>query len=147
MPTHGFLIGDLASATGTKAETIRYYERIKLLSSSERTTGNYRVYRTKDLNRLSFIRRARELGFSLNQVRGLLQLSDQRRHSCKALDAIAREHLQEVDHKIADLGILRQELNSIINQCDNGTVACCRIIEALSAEKGELVSLGHPASR
>jgi len=82
--------------------------------------------------RRSFIRRARGLGFSLSQVRGLLRLSDQRRRSCEAVDAIAREHLAEVDRKIADLAALRGDLDSIISQCGHGTVAECRIIEALS---------------
>ena len=85
-----------------------------------------------DPQRLSFIRRARDLGFSLSQVRELLSLSDQRRRSCEAVDVIAREHLAEVDRKIADLAALRHELDSIINQCDRGTIAECRIIEALS---------------
>ena len=125
-------IGDLANATGTKVETIRYYERIGLLPAPERTRGNYRAYTRAQLGRLSFIRRARDLGFSLPQVRALLSLSDQRRRPCEAVDAIAREHLAEVDRKIADLTALRRELDSVISQCGHGTVAECRIIETLS---------------
>ena len=125
-------IGDLAKATDTKVETIRYYERIGLLPAPARTRGNYRSYNSEQSGRLSFIRRARDLGFSLAQVRELLSLSDQRRRSCEAVDAIAREHLAEVDHKIADLAALRRELGNIISQCGHGTVAECRIIEALS---------------
>jgi Cu(I)-responsive transcriptional regulator len=125
-------IGDLAKATDTKVETIRYYERIDLLPAPARTRGNYRSYNSKQLGRLSFIRRARDLGFSLRQVRDLLGLSDQRRRSCAAVGVIAREHLAEVDRKIAGLAALRRELDSIISQCSHGTVAECRIIEALS---------------
>jgi Cu(I)-responsive transcriptional regulator len=125
-------IGDLAKATDTKVETIRYYERAGLLSAPARTRGNYRSYRPEQLDRLSFIRRARDLGFSLRQVRELLSLSDQRRRSCDAVDAIARSHLAEVDRKIADLAALRRELDRIISQCGHGTIAECRIIEALS---------------
>jgi Cu(I)-responsive transcriptional regulator len=127
-------IGNLANATDTKVETIRYYERIGLLSAPARTSGNYRAYNPEHLNRLSFIRRARDLGFSLAQVRELLSLSDQRDRSCKAVDAIAREHLAEVDSKIADLSALRRELDNVISQCGHGTVADCRIIDALSPD-------------
>lgn len=84
------------------------------------------------LDRLSFIRRARDLGFSIEQVCDLLGLSDQQDRPCEAVDAIAREHLAKVDRKIADLQALRRELGSIIDQCGCGTIAECRIIEALS---------------
>jgi Cu(I)-responsive transcriptional regulator len=132
MQAGNFAIGDLGRETGTKVETIRYYERIGLLSAPARTAGNYRAYTADHLNRLSFIRRARDLGFSLAQVRALLDLSDDRRRSCEAVDAIAKGHLAEVDRKIADLKALRRELNHMITQCRCGTVADCRIIDALS---------------
>jgi DNA-binding transcriptional MerR regulator len=131
MPQEQFTIGDLAQATDTKVETIRYYERIGVLPAPPRTRGNYRAYRLGDLNRLSFVRRARDLGFSLAQVRALLTLSDQRDHSCEAIDVIARDHLCDVRRKIADLTALRRELERIIGHCGHGTVADCRIIEAL----------------
>ncbi|MEX2641822.1 MAG: helix-turn-helix domain-containing protein [Acetobacterales bacterium] len=127
-----YSIGELAKATGAKVETIRYYERIGLLPAPARTDGNYRSYTPAQLGRLSFIRRARDLGFSIGQVRALLGLSDQRDRSCEAVDAIAREHLDEVDRRIADLQALRRELGSVIDQCGCGTIAECRIIEALS---------------
>ena len=125
-------IGALARLTGTKVETIRYYERIGLLAAPSRTAGNYRAYGPRQLDRLSFIRRSRDLGFSLDQVRALLDLADQRDRPCEAVDAIARQHLAEVDRKIADLGALRRELDRMIGQPHGGTVAECRIIEALS---------------
>jgi len=125
-------IGDLAKATDTKVETVRYYERIGLLPAPARTGGNYRSYAAEHLGRLSFIRRARDLGFSLDQVRELLDLADQRDRSCEAVDAIARQHLAEVERKIADLAALRRELSEVIGQCRHGTVAECRIIEALA---------------
>jgi DNA-binding transcriptional MerR regulator len=84
------------------------------------------------LARLSFIRRARDLGFPIEQVRALLDLADQRDRPCEAVDVIAREHLAEVDRKLADLAALRRELDSMIGQCRQGTVAECRIIEALA---------------
>lgn len=128
-------IGDLSKATGTKVETIRYYERIGLLAAPHRTGGNYRAYAANDLGRLSFIRRARDLGFALEQVRELLGLSDQKKRSCEAVDGIARAHLASVEHKLADLKALRRELDNIIRQCGHGTIADCRIIEALAPIK------------
>lgn len=125
-------IGDLAKRTGTKVETIRYYERIGLLPAPGRTAGNYRAYDLGHLGRLSFIRRARDLGFSLDQVRALLGLADQRDRSCVAVDAIARQHLAEVERKLADLTALRAELADVIGRCGQGTVAECRIIETLA---------------
>lgn len=125
-------IGDLAKATGTKVETIRYYEQIGLLPEPARTTSNYRAYDEEHLNRLSFVRRARDLGFSLDQIRDLLGLADQTDRSCEAVDAIARQHLREVERKIIDLTALRDELAEIIERCNHGTVAECRIIGALA---------------
>jgi len=125
-------IGALAKRTDTKVETIRYYERIDLLPAPARTSGNYRAYGAEHLGRLSFIRRARDLGFSIEQVRELLGLADQRNRSCAGVDAIARQHLSEVERKIADLNAMRRELSTIIHQCGRGVIADCRIIEALS---------------
>jgi Cu(I)-responsive transcriptional regulator len=131
MEASSLSIGDLARATGTKVETIRYYERTGLLPPPPRTGGNYRAYGAEHLARLSFVRRARDLGFPIGQVRALLGLADQQERSCEAVDAIAREHLAEVDRKLADLVALRRELASLIGRCRRGTVAECRIIEAL----------------
>jgi Cu(I)-responsive transcriptional regulator len=125
-------IGELARAADTKAETIRYYERIGLLPAPPRTAGNYRDYSAAHVRRLTFTRRARNLGFSIEQVRTLLDLADQKGRSCEAVDAIAREHLADVKRKLADLSALRRELDSLIGQCRHGTVADCRIIDALA---------------
>jgi Cu(I)-responsive transcriptional regulator len=125
-------IGALGKRTDTKVETIRYYERVDLLPAPARTSGNYRAYGAEHLGRLSFIRRARDLGFSIEQVRELLSLADQRNRSCARVDAIARQHLTEVERKIADLNAMRRELSTIIDQCSRRVIADCRIIEALS---------------
>ena len=132
MPELSLTIGALAKKTDTKVETIRYYERIDLLSAPGRTSGNYRIYGAEHLGRLSFIRRARDLGFSIEQVRELLSLADQRNRSCAGVDAIARQHLAEVERKIADLIAMRRELSTIIDKCGRNVIADCRIIEALS---------------
>lgn len=125
-------IGDLAKATGTKVVTIRYYEQIGLLSAPPRTAGRFRAYQGRDLERLRFIRRCRDLGFTLEQVRDLLALAAQEDRDCAEIDRIAGEHLTEVERKIADLQRLADELRRISTQCSGGIVADCRIIEALS---------------
>lgn len=125
-------IGELARAADTKPETVRYYERIGLLPAPPRTAGNYRDYSAEHVSRLAFTRRARELGFSIGQIRALLDLADEKEQSCEAVDAIAREHLAEVKRKLANLAALRRELESLIGQCRHGSVADCRILEALA---------------
>lgn len=127
-----FSIGELAQQTGTKVETIRYYERIGLLPAPSRTESNYRAYARGHLERLSFVRRGRDLGFSLDEVRELLRLSDDRNQSCADVDRIARLHLVEVERKLADLRALRAELRQMVEHCHHGTIAECRIIEALA---------------
>ncbi len=132
-----FSIGELGKATDTKVETIRYYERIGLLPEPPRTGGNYRAYGAMELGRLSFIRRARDLGFPLDQVRALLSLSDDRDRDCATIDALARDHLADVERKIADLNALRRELAAVIASCCGGTVADCRIVEALGPHSAQ----------
>lgn len=125
-------IGELASATATNVETVRYYEKIGLLPAPARTVSNYRAYGDDHLARLSFIRRARDLGFTLDAVRELLTLSDDNSQSCEAVDTIARVHRAEIDRKVADLSALRRELDRVIGSCRHGTVADCKIIETLA---------------
>ncbi|MCH4091890.1 MerR family transcriptional regulator [Acetobacter sp.] len=133
-------IGELGKATGTKVETIRYYEKIGMLPAPPRTAGNYRVYGPSELGRLSFIRRARDLGFSLDQVSNLLTLSSNGSQDCASVDHIAREHLDEIDRKIADLTALRRELHILIDSCDGGNIRECRIIEALGPDDKNLMA-------
>ncbi len=125
-------IGDLARATGTRVETIRYYEAEGLLPAPARSGGNYRIYERAHLDRLSFIRRSRDLGFTLDQVRALLRLADDREAPCGDVDALARAHVEEIDRKLADLQALRSELVRRLDSCSGPTIADCRIIEALS---------------
>ncbi len=124
-------IGELAAATSTKVETVRYYEKIGLLAPPARSASNYRSYGIEHLGRLSFIRRARDLGFTLEAVRELLTLSDDSGQSCQAVDEIASSHLAEVERKIADLSALRSELGRVLGSCRHGTIADCKIIESL----------------
>lgn len=127
-------IGGLSTATGVKIETIRYYERAGLISPPLRTGGNYRSYAPEDVARLRFIKRTRDLGFRLEEVRALLDISVQQDRDCCEIDALATEHLAEVDRKIADLTSLRQKLSSMIASCRGGTVGDCQILEAFQHE-------------
>ncbi len=131
----GYRIGDLARATATRVETIRWYERQGLLPEPSRSPGNYRCYGEAGLSRLSFIRRARALGFSLGQVRTLLGLADDRGADCGSVDVLAADHLAEIDRKIADLTALRRELSDLLTTCKGGTIAGCRIINALAPHR------------
>jgi len=125
-------IGDLAAATATKVETIRYYERIGLLPAPDRTAGNYRAYGRRHLERLSFVRHARELGFSIAAVRDLLRLSDDPDRPCEGADRIARTHLVDVERRIARLTALKAELERMLARCEGGRIAECRVIETLA---------------
>ena len=126
-------IGDLAKATGTKVVTVRYYERAGLLPVPPRTSANYRIYGANHLHRLRFIRRCRDLGFTLDQVQDLLRLSSQEDQPCGEVNRISAEHLIEVEQKIADLSRLADELRRINARCQgDGVIADCRIVEALS---------------
>lgn len=124
-------IGRLGQAAGVKVPTIRYYEQIGLLPPADRSAGNQRIYDRATLDRLSFIRHARALGFSLEAIRDLLSLSDKPDQSCAAADAIAKAQLQAVQARIARLRALQTELHRMIDQCACGTIRDCRVIETL----------------
>jgi len=126
-----FSIGQLASAAQTPAATIRYYEKIGLLTAPVRTGGNYRKYDSTDLSRLAFVRRAREIGFTVEQVRSLLAFSSQQDADCCEVMTMTAEHLRTIEQKIADLMALKEHLSSWLTTCQGGAVADCRIIEAL----------------
>jgi DNA-binding transcriptional MerR regulator len=119
---------DLAATT---SETIRYYERIGLLPAPSRTAARYRIYGRSDVNRLAFVKRSRDLGFTIDEVRVLLALAREGDRDCKEVDAIARRHLTGVEGKIGDLQRLARELRHLIGQCRGGE---CRIIEALAPD-------------
>jgi MerR family transcriptional regulator, mercuric resistance operon regulatory protein len=133
-------IGALSKHTGTNIETIRYYERVGLLPTPARSLGGYRLYATVHLKRLSFIRRARALGFSIGDVRTLLRLADERRRPCGEVRAVAAAHLADVKAKIPDLRLMRRELEATVARCDAGTASQCAVIDALysSTEPGRV---------
>ena len=125
-------IGELARKAGSNSETVRYYERIGLLPRPGRTDANYRDYCTSDVERLTFIRHARGLGFELADIRSLIDLAEHPERDCGEADAIASRHLEAVETKIARLERLRSELARMISQCRGGSVSSCRIIEGLA---------------
>ncbi|MBW7848885.1 MAG: helix-turn-helix domain-containing protein [Rhodospirillales bacterium] len=129
----GLSIGALGRATGTKVETIRFYEKVGILPAPPRTSGNYRCYGDDHVRRLGFVRRARRLGFPLDTIRAMLALADQPDRACGEVDALVIGQLQDVEGKIADLERLREELSRLARLCRGGLrIADCRIIEALS---------------
>jgi DNA-binding transcriptional MerR regulator len=125
-------IGGLSRKTGVKVPTIRYYESVRLLPQPPRTEGNRRLYGSEAVERLSFIRHARELGFEVDAIRELLDLAEHPRRSCAKVDALAREHLQAITSRIERLTALKVEMESMIEACAKGRIAKCRIIDALS---------------
>jgi MerR family mercuric resistance operon transcriptional regulator len=125
-------IGDVSQRTGCNIETIRYYERIGLLPLPERH-GRYRRYGTRDIKRLVFVRRARELGFTSDEMRALLRLSEVDGSSaCHEVREISVSHLSDVRRRIADLQAMQRVLSGVIRQCDAGLQPGCPLIDALS---------------
>lgn len=125
-------ISELARITGTKAETIRYYEREGILPPAGRTDSNYRDYCDKDVATLTFVRRARSLGFTMAQVRELLALSDHADKPCESVDQLVRHQLAEVESKITDLAALARNLGEMLQSCEGERIGECRIVESLS---------------
>ncbi len=127
-------IGMLSARTGVGIETIRYYERKGLMAPPQRSHGRHRLFEEVDVKLLSFIRRGRELGFSLADVRALMKLADTR-SACTSAKAISDRHLTDVREKIASLSKLERALEMLINRCDPMTGASCPIIGALSGDE------------
>jgi len=125
-------IGVLAARTGARVQTIRYYEQIGLMPEPDRTQGGQRRYDAAHVKRLAFIRHARALGFSLQQIRTLLELADDPQRDCTGADSIAREHLRDVKARIKALHSLKKELTRMVETCDGASVSQCRVIETLA---------------
>lgn len=124
-------IGVLAKKTGTKVQTIRYYEQIGIMPEPGRTEGGQRRYGDTELDRLAFIRHARQLGFGLDAIRELLDLSDHPDRPCAEADAIARRQLRQVAQRMARLDALKTELERMIHECSGGRTADCRVLTVL----------------
>jgi MerR family mercuric resistance operon transcriptional regulator len=128
----GQSIGELSRATGVKIETIRYYERIKMLPSPRRTEGGHRVYGPVEMRSLAFIRRARELGFTLDEIRALLDLGGPGKASCRDVRKIAAHHLEHIRSKIADLVELEKLLARTVAKCSGKIAPDCPVIDVLA---------------
>lgn len=140
-PTAKMTRGRLARRTGCNIETVRYYERIGMLPEPPRSQGGHRIYGEPHLRRLRFIRRSRELGFSLEEIRGLLGLVDGGAYSCGEVKALTLDHVVDIRGKIADLRRMKLVLEDMASRCEAGEVPDCPVIDALFDERGP-VSLG-----
>lgn len=124
-------IGALSRRTGVNIETVRYYERIGLLPPPARSGGGHRLYGDGNLMRLNFVRRARDLGFTLDEVRALLELAEKRDRPCAKAREVAAGHLSDVRAKIAGLRTMERVLVDMVARCAEGSTPECPLIEAL----------------
>lgn len=130
MPT--ISIGQLSAQSGVKVPTIRYYEKTGMIPEAPRNAGNQRCYGDEHLGQLRFIRHARDLGFDMDDIRALLEMSSSPQASCHDADSIARAHLETIRARIAQLTVLQQELERMVSECQHGRVCDCRVIEVLA---------------
>jgi MerR family mercuric resistance operon transcriptional regulator len=130
-------IGELSKQSGVNIETIRYYERIKMLPPPPRTASGRRIYHPTDLRILVFIRRSRELGFSLNQIRALLRLGGPEKASCREVREIAAHHLEDIRSKLGDLKKLERLLAKTVAQCSGRTAPDCPVLDILDIERSK----------
>lgn len=131
-PPPPYSIGEVARKSGVKATTIRFYEQTGLLKPPPRSSGNRREYDAASLERLRFIRHARDLGFDTADIRELLELADQPTSPCNQADAIAIRHLQHVQKRIAQLQALQRELSHMLEPHKHGRIRQCQVIRALA---------------
>lgn len=127
-----FTIGALSRESGVNLETIRFYERSGLLPPPKRSASGYRHYEALDVRRLRFVRRGRELGFSLEEIKALLELANQPHSPCAAADRLVREHLSAIETRIQDLQRMKVELGKLAG-CDSDQAEHCRLLEALDS--------------
>lgn len=138
-------IGEAAGASGCHIETIRYYERVGLLPAPARTDSGYRHYTEGQVQRLRFITRGRELGFSLDEIRSLLALSDDDSLSCGDVDRLARQHLDEIRARVRELNRMVRELERTITGCQGGRREQCTILDALRSPSARSTRRGATA--
>ncbi len=127
----GFTIGRLSKMTGVNIETIRYYERIGVMQAPDRTANGYRQFTHNDLKRLSFVKKCRELGFSLEEIRTMLVMVDSENLSCGEIHDMTTGHLAAVEQRIRRLRKLKGVLKKMADQCTQGDVPDCPVIDAL----------------
>jgi MerR family mercuric resistance operon transcriptional regulator len=130
-------IGELSKQSGVNIETIRYYERIEMLAPPPRTSSGRRVYDSTDLRILVFIRRARELGFSLDEIRALLRLGGPEKASCREVREIAAHHLEDIRAKLGDLKKLERLLAKTVARCSGKTAPDCPVLDILDIQRSK----------
>lgn len=135
-------IGQLSKQAGVKVTTIRYYESIGLLAEPERSQSGRRLYGQEAVQTLSFVRHGRDLGFSMNVIKRLLNLQQDPDQNCESVNNIAREQLEEVQKRLRQLRALEEELQRMIRTCKGGAVSDCKIISTLN-DHGECHSDRH----
>jgi MerR family copper efflux transcriptional regulator len=133
-------IGEAAKQAGLPAKTIRYYEDIGLVRPSGRSAGGYRLYDARDVRTLQFIQRARELGFSVKEVRELLALWQNRQRSSADVKAVARAHIADIDRRMAELQGMRDTLAHLVERCHGDDRPDCPILADLAGEDIDPVS-------
>lgn len=134
-----FSVGDLAIQGGYKVETVRYYEKVGLMPDPPRTEGGHRIYSLDHLKRLFFIRRSRELGFTIEQVKELLRFIDEPDHTCGEVRGMAMSQARSVQENIDDLKRLQKALNEMAARCKGGRydIEDCPIVDALFEDMGK----------
>jgi len=125
-------IGQVAAEAGVHVQTLRYYERRGLLEAPDRTSGGFRLYSPETVRIIRFIKRAQELGFSLEETEELLRLKDDQTSTCAEVRAAARAKVDEIDQKIESLQAMREALDVLVNSCrSNGSTRACPILESI----------------
>ena len=125
-------IGEAAKASGVSAKMIRHYEAIGLTGEAKRTGSGYRLYSLREVQMLQFIHRGRELGFSLEQIRALLALWQDKHRASQDVRALANEHIAELDRKIAEMQAMRRTLENLASACHGDDRPDCPILDDLA---------------
>src|SRR6516165_5804714 len=133
--TENLQIGELSKRSGVNTETIRYYERIKMLPAPPRTASGRRVYGFHEVRILAFIRRSRELGFSLDEIRALLRLGGPEKASCREVRKIAAHHLEDIRAKLSDLKKLERVLANTVARCSGKKAPNCPVLDILDVRR------------
>ena len=138
-------IGELARLTDTQVETVRYYEREKLLPAPSRSDGNYRLYTQAHVERLTFIRNCRSLDMTLEEIRRLLNLRDSPQDQCESVNALIDEHIDHVDARVASLQALQGQLRDLRRRCSDNGAEHCAILERLEVTGAVAATEGEPS--
>lgn len=145
LPSQPMNIGDAANLSGVSAKMIRHYESVGLMPPARRTEAGYRLYGDKEVSTLRFVRHARDLGFSIDQIRELLGLWQNRRRPSRQVKAFAEAHIAELDQKLAALGAMKATLEHLVASCRGDERPDCPILASLADEGAGPSSLSDPA--